>query len=243
MARYLGSACRLCRREGTKLFLKGDRCFSEKCAIEKRAYPPGMHGQGRTRFSDYGVQLREKQKVKRMYGLLEKQFRHTFDRASGMKGRAGENLLLLLERRLDNVVFRLGFATSRNEARQLVKHGHFTVNGRKVKSPSLLLKDMDTVSKGGPIHIFNGTNNLLAKHGDRDVENMSMFHFTNRYCGTRRMGYRKTSEYCQGDVSVADAMAISGAAVTATIQTTLLFKLILEERDSDRVRLWLHVIG
>jgi small subunit ribosomal protein S4 len=140
MARYVGSACRLCRREGTKLFLKGDRCFSEKCAVDKRAYPPGMHGQGRTRFSDYGMQLREKQKVKRMYGLLEKQFRQTFDRASAMKGRAGENLLMLLERRLDNVVFRLGFATSRNEARQLVKHGHFTINGKKAHTPSMLVR-------------------------------------------------------------------------------------------------------
>jgi len=140
MARYRDSVCRLCRREGTKLFLKGDRCFSEKCAIEKRAYPPGQHGQGRTRFSDYGLQLREKQKVKRMYGLLEKQFRKTFDRASAMKGRSGENLLMLLERRLDNVVFRLGYATSRAEARQLVKHGHFLINGRKVKTPSLLVK-------------------------------------------------------------------------------------------------------
>ena len=140
MARYLGSACRLCRREGTKLFLKGDRCFSEKCAIEKRAYPPGMHGQGRTRFSDYGVQLREKQKVKRMYGLLEHQFRGTFDRASRMKGRAGENLLMLLERRLDNVVFRMGFATSRNEARQLVRHGHFALNGRKASTPSIQVR-------------------------------------------------------------------------------------------------------
>jgi small subunit ribosomal protein S4 len=140
MARYVGSVCRLCRREGTKLFLKGDRCFSEKCAVDRRAYPPGMHGQGRTRFSDYGGQLREKQKVKRMYGLLEKQFRQTFDRASSMKGRAGENLLMLLERRLDNVVFRMGFATSRNEARQLVKHGHFTVNGRKAHTPSMLVR-------------------------------------------------------------------------------------------------------
>lgn len=140
MARYLGSACRLCRREGTKLFLKGDRCFSEKCAIERRAYPPGMHGQGRTRFSDYGVQLREKQKVKRMYGLLEKQFRRTFFKASSMKGLAGENLLMLLERRLDNVVFRMGFATSRNESRQLIQHGHFTVNGKKVSTPSMLVR-------------------------------------------------------------------------------------------------------
>ncbi len=146
MARYTDSVCRLCRREGTKLFLKGDRCFSEKCAVEKRAYPPGQHGQGRARFSDYGVQLREKQKVKRMYGLLEKQFRSTFDRASRMKGRAGENLLMLLERRLDNVVFRLGFATSRAEARQLVKHGHFQLNGRKVGTPSIQLRPGDKVT-------------------------------------------------------------------------------------------------
>jgi small subunit ribosomal protein S4 len=146
MARYLGSACRLCRREGTKLFLKGDRCFSEKCAIEKRAYPPGMHGQGRTRFSDFGVQLREKQKVKRMYGLLEHQFRRTFDRASRMKGRAGENLLLLLERRLDNVVFRLGFATSRNEARQLISHGHFQLDGRKASTASIQVRPGQVVS-------------------------------------------------------------------------------------------------
>jgi small subunit ribosomal protein S4 len=146
MARYRGSVCRLCRREGTKLFLKGDRCFSEKCAIERRAYPPGQHGQGRVRFSDYGVQLREKQKVKRMYGLLEKQFRQTFDRASSMKGRSGENLLILLERRLDNVVFRMGYATSRAEARQLVKHGHFRLDGKKVKSPSILVKPGHTLT-------------------------------------------------------------------------------------------------
>ena len=140
MARYTDAACRLCRREGTKLFLKGDRCFSAKCGIEKRAYPPGQHGQGRTRFSDYGVQLREKQKVKRMYGLLEKQFAQTMKRASRMKGRAGENLLVLLERRLDNVVFRMGFATSRAEARQLVRHGHFLIDGRKATIPSILTK-------------------------------------------------------------------------------------------------------
>jgi small subunit ribosomal protein S4 len=124
-----------------KLFLKGDRCFSAKCGIEKRAYPPGQHGQGRTRFSDYGVQLREKQKVKRMYGLLEKQFAQTMKRASRMKGRAGENLLLLLERRLDNVVFRMGFATSRAEARQLVRHGHFLIDGRKTTIPSFQVKE------------------------------------------------------------------------------------------------------
>ena len=140
MARYSNAVCRLCRREGAKLFLKGDRCFSPKCGVERRGYPPGQHGQGRSRFSDYGIQLREKQKVKRMYGLLEKQFARTMKRAARMRGRAGENLLALLERRLDNVVFRLGFATSRAEARQLVRHGHFLVNGRKASIPSMLLK-------------------------------------------------------------------------------------------------------
>jgi small subunit ribosomal protein S4 len=140
MARYTGAACRLCRREGTKLFLKGDRCFTEKCGVERRAYPPGQHGQGRTRTSEYGLQLREKQKVKRMYGLAEKQFRGTMDAATRMRGRAGENLLVLLEQRLDNVVFRLGFATSRSESRQLVRHGHFEVNGRKVDVPSFRVK-------------------------------------------------------------------------------------------------------
>jgi small subunit ribosomal protein S4 len=140
MARYIGPVCRLCRREGTKLFLKGDRCFSEKCAIERRNYPPGQHGQTRPRFSDYGMQLREKQKVKRIYGLLEKQFENTMGAANRMKGRTGENLLSLLERRLDNVVFRLGFATSRAEARQLVRHGHFLVNGRRATIPSMLVR-------------------------------------------------------------------------------------------------------
>jgi small subunit ribosomal protein S4 len=145
MARYTEASCRLCRREGVKLFLKGDRCFSAKCGVERRAYPPGQHGQGRSRFSDYGVQLREKQKVKRMYGLLEKQFASTMHRALRMKGRTGDNLLMLLERRLDNIVFRLGFATSRAEARQLVRHGHFRVNGRKAQTPSMLLRPGDTV--------------------------------------------------------------------------------------------------
>jgi small subunit ribosomal protein S4 len=146
MARYTQAVCRLCRREGTKLFLKGDRCFSAKCGVERRSYPPGQHGQGRARFSDFGVQLREKQKVKRMYGLLEGQFSSTMKRASRMKGRAGENLLVLLERRLDNVVFRMGFATSRAEARQLVRHGHFHVNGRKATIPSMTLRQGDLVT-------------------------------------------------------------------------------------------------
>lgn len=140
MARYSDAVCRLCRRENMKLFLKGDRCFTAKCSIDRRTYPPGQHGQGRARFSDFGVQLREKQKVKRMYGLLEKQFARTMKRAARMKGRAGENLLILLERRLDNVVYRMGFATSRAEARQLVKHGHFLVNGRKATIPSITIR-------------------------------------------------------------------------------------------------------
>jgi len=146
MARYNDAVCRLCRREGTKLFLKGDRCFTPKCGIERRSYPPGQHGQGRARFSDYGVQLREKQKVKRMYGLLERQFARTMERATAMKGRSGENLLMLLERRLDSVVFRMGFATSRAEARQLVRHGHFLVDGRKATIPSMLIKPGSKVS-------------------------------------------------------------------------------------------------
>jgi small subunit ribosomal protein S4 len=140
MSRYTGPVCRLCRREGTKLFLKGDRCFTEKCSVDRRAYPPGQHGQGRGRVSDYGLQLREKQKVKRMYGLQEGQFRLTMASASRMRGRTGENLLTLLERRLDNVVFRLGFATSRAEARQLVRHGHFELDGRKVDVPSFRVR-------------------------------------------------------------------------------------------------------
>ncbi len=146
MARYKDAVCRLCRREGTKLFLKGDRCFTPKCGVERRSYPPGQHGQGRTRFSDYGVQLREKQKVKRMYGLLEKQFAETMQRATRMKGRAGENLLVLLERRLDNVVFRMGFATSRAEARQLVRHGHFLIDGSKAMTPSIQVRPGAKVS-------------------------------------------------------------------------------------------------
>lgn len=145
MARYTGPSCRLCRRENMELFLKGDRCYTDKCAMKRRNYPPGQHGQGRSKASDYGVQLREKQKVKRIYGLLEKQFRGYFERADRMKGVTGTNLLTLLERRLDNVVYRLGFASSRSESRQLVSHGHFTLNGRKVTIPSIRIKAGDLV--------------------------------------------------------------------------------------------------
>ena len=140
MARYTDAVCRLCRREGQKLFLKGQRCYSAKCAMEKRAYAPGQHGQGRKKLSEYGIQLREKQKAKRYYGVLESQFEKYFDMASKKKGITGENLLQILESRLDNVVYRLGFALSRPEARQLVRHGHFTVDGHKVNIPSYLVK-------------------------------------------------------------------------------------------------------
>lgn len=140
MARYNQSVCRLCRRENLKLYLKGERCYSDKCAIDRRAYPPGQHGQGRVKFSNYGLQLREKQRVKRMYGVLENQFRNFFEKAERMKGITGTNLLLLLERRLDNLVYRLGFANSRNEARQLVRHSHFLVDQKKVSIPSYVVK-------------------------------------------------------------------------------------------------------
>ena len=146
MSRYTEANCRLCRREGQKLFLKGERCYSTKCAIEKRNFPPGQHGQGRKKQSDYGLQLREKQKCKRFYGLQETQFRNLFDKADRKKGITGENLLILLETRLDNVVFRLGFAASRKEARQLVTHGHFTVNGKKVDIPSYEVKAGDVIA-------------------------------------------------------------------------------------------------
>ena len=140
MARYTGAACKLCRREGQKLFLKGERCYTGKCALERRAYAPGQHGQGRKKVSEYGKQLRTKQFAKRYYGVLEGQFRHYFERAEKMSGVTGENLLSLLESRLDNVAYRLGFGTSRAQARQMVLHGHVTVNGKKVNIPSFLVK-------------------------------------------------------------------------------------------------------
>lgn len=147
MARYTDSSCRLCRREGLKLFSKGDRCYSEKCSFERRDYVPGDHGQlHKKQRSDYGIQLREKQKLKRMYGLQEKQFRGYFEKADKQKGITGTNLLILLERRMDNMVFRMGFANSRTEARQLVSHGHFLVNGKPVNIPSYLLKTGDEIS-------------------------------------------------------------------------------------------------
>jgi small subunit ribosomal protein S4 len=148
VARNLGPVCRLCRREGLKLFLKGERCYTDKCAIERRNYPPGVHGQARTRFSEFSIRLREKQKVKRIYGMLEKQFAGYFEIAERMPGITGENLLVLLERRLDNVIYKLGFASSLAQARQLVRHGHYEVNGKPVTIPSYLLSANDVVSIG-----------------------------------------------------------------------------------------------
>ncbi|MEZ4392129.1 MAG: 30S ribosomal protein S4 [Polyangiales bacterium] len=146
MARYIGPVCKLCRREGAKLFLKGDRCYTEKCAYDRRPYPPGQHGQARIKFTEYGLRLREKQKVRRVYGVLERQFRKYFSEADRTKGVTGENLLALLERRLDNVAFRLGFAATRSEARQLVLHQHVTVNGKRVNVPSYVVRVGDKIA-------------------------------------------------------------------------------------------------
>ncbi len=146
MARYTGAVCRQCRREGQKLFLKGERCYTGKCAIDRRAYAPGQHGQSRKKYSEYGLQLREKQKVRKYYGVLESQFAKYFEMAEKQKGVTGANLLSIVESRLDNVVYRLGFAMSRPEARQLVRHGHFTLNGKKVNIPSYLVKVGDVIA-------------------------------------------------------------------------------------------------
>jgi len=146
MARYTEASCRLCRREGIKLFLKGERCYTDKCSISRRAYAPGQHGQARKKMSEYGIQLREKQKVRRFYGVLESQFSKYFEMAAKRKGITGENLLQILETRLDNTVYRLGLGTSRPESRQLVNHGHFTINGKRVNIPSYLVKVGDVIA-------------------------------------------------------------------------------------------------
>ena len=168
MARYTGPVCKLCRREGTKLFLKGDRCHSDRCALEKRNYPPGEHGRSRfSRRSNYRVQLREKQKLRRMYQVLERQFRNYFARAAKMKGVTGENLLRLLESRLDNMVFRMGFAPSRATARQLILHNHFEVNGRKVNIPSFKVTPGDRVSLREKSRNLLVTEEALKAYGSR----------------------------------------------------------------------------
>jgi small subunit ribosomal protein S4 len=168
VARYTGPKCRICRRETEKLFLKGDRCYTDKCAIERRSYPPGDHGRMRKKNSDYAIQLREKQKVRRMYGLLEGQFRSYFFLADRQRGITGANLLSLLERRLDNVIYRLGFANSRNQARHLVRHGHFLLNGRRVDVPSILVRVGDKIEvreKSKKIPVIQEAQEVLARRG------------------------------------------------------------------------------
>ncbi len=169
MARYVGSECRLCRAENLKLFLKGDRCYSDKCAIDRRPYAPGQHGKSRREFSEYGNQLREKQKVKRIYGVLERQFRNYFKKAERKKGITGENLLIFLERRLDNAVYRLGFANSRNEARQLVKHSHFLVNGKRVNIPSYTIKPGDAIQLRDKSKNISGISEALESVARRGI--------------------------------------------------------------------------
>ena len=163
MARYVGNKCKLCRREGMKLFLKGQRCFTDKCAVSRRDYPPGVHAQKRTKVTDYGVHLREKQKLKRIYGILERPFTNDFAEAERMKGNTGENLMSLLERRLDNVVLACGFALSRNHARQLINHGHFTVNGERVNIPSYLVNAGDEILVREKSRKIAKINDALAK--------------------------------------------------------------------------------
>lgn len=169
MARYRGAVCRQCRREKLKLFLKGDRCYSDKCSFERRSFPPGQHGQARMRkVSDYAIQLREKQKVRRMYGMLEGQFKKFFQEADRIKGVTGENLLVLLERRLDNTVFRLGFASSRNQARQIVRHNHILVNGKKVNIPSYIISTNDVITikeKSRNIETIKDSLEAVARRG------------------------------------------------------------------------------
>jgi small subunit ribosomal protein S4 len=168
LARYLEASCRLCRREGMQLYLKGDRCYTDKCAIERRHYPPGQHGQRRSKLSDYGTQLREKQKVKRIYGVLEKQFSGYFEKGERQKGVTGTNLLVLLERRLDNIVYRLGFANSRAQARQLVRHNHILVNDAKVNLPSFLVRTGDVIQvteKGRKLAMVLDAMEAVARRG------------------------------------------------------------------------------
>ena len=175
MARYTGSVCRLCRREGKKLFLKGERCYGPKCAISRRAYAPGQHGQGRKKVSEYGLQLRAKQQAKRYYGVLESQFAHYFELASKQSGQAGENLLRILESRLDNVVYRSGLASSRKEARQLVRHGHYTLNGHKANIPSILLKAGDVVAVADKSRQNEKLKAVIEANSARPVPNWMSF--------------------------------------------------------------------
>ena len=181
MARYTGAVCRLCRREGQKLFLKGDRCYTDKCALDRRAYAPGQHGNARNKkLSEYGVQLREKQKTRRYYGISESQFQGYFEIAAKRKGMTGENLLSILESRLDNAVYRLGFAMSRAEARQLVRHGHFTVNGKKVNIPSYLLSVGDVIELKESSRSLDKIKGSLEANASRVIPKWLDFDQTNR---------------------------------------------------------------
>ena len=173
MARYTDAVCRLCRREGKKLFLKGERCYTDKCAVVRRAYAPGQHGQGRKKASEYGIQLRAKQQAKRYYGVLESQFRHYFELADRKQGVTGENLLRLLESRLDNVVYRLGFASSRPEARQLVTHRHFTVNGKRVNIPSFRVKPGDVIAVYDKSRNSDKFKMIMEANGSRPAPKMA----------------------------------------------------------------------
>jgi len=178
--RYTGPACRLCRREGMKLFLKGERCFSDKCAFERRSYPPGQHGRRRTKLSEYGLRLREKQKCKRIYGISEKQFVRYFEMATRMKGLTGDNLIKLLERRLDNVVYRMGFAVSRRDARQLVSHGHVMVNGKVVDVPSYLLRPGEVVEIKESSKNLDRVNYAIQLAQGRDIPSWLEVDFENK---------------------------------------------------------------
>jgi len=169
LARYTGPVCRLCRREGVKLFLKGDRCYSSKCGFERRGYPPGEHGQKRAKLTGYGLQLREKQKLKRIYGMSENQFRRYFEKADKMKGITGDNLIILLERRLDNIVYRMGFARTRREARIFVRHNHVLVNGRKVNIPSFIVKEGDVIEIKGKTKESEFMKDILASTQRRSL--------------------------------------------------------------------------
>lgn len=179
MARYTEAVCKLCRREGQKLFLKGERCYTDKCAINRRAYAPGQHGQGRKKTSEYGLQLRAKQMTRRFYGVLENQFHHYYEMATTMQGKAGDNLLILLESRLDNVVYRCGWASSRAEARQLVVHGHFTVNGKKVDIPSYLVKPGEIITLKEKSRSLDKFKASLEANGSRPAPKWLDFDRTN----------------------------------------------------------------
>ena len=204
MAKYNDAKCRLCRREGTKLLLKGDRCFTDKCAFDRRPYAPGQHGRARKKLSDYAVQLREKQKVRRVYGVLEKQFHNAYLRAEAMPGKTGENLLQLMERRLDNVVFRLGFAQTRRDARQLVSHAHFTVNGKKVNIPSYQIKAGDVIE----VRESSRSSAKFAKLTGPEAPVVALPSWLDREAGTLKGVVTKLPERSDIDYEVAEHLIV-----------------------------------